>query len=248
MKINIHTSHPSAFISSTFLDLREERNATANVLREAGLNVNALDVKPASNDTSKREIENSIKESDFIIVIIGQRYGSIIHEMTGSNRFSITRWEYIKAKHYKKDVLVYFKEVNAKDPIWYDDKNNDFDMKRNYLIKFKELLSTKHNPKYFSTADELANEIKKALIPTYRDGVKRLLMEIETQSLEIKRLQKENNLYNNQLSSLKSKTTPVTDYKGIAPRTNIFNKGIHQESRNILSKPQRSQKLTHLCS
>ena len=84
MRINVHTSHPSAFISSTFLDLEQERNEVARVLREANLNINALDIKPASNDSSKKEIIKGIKESDFIILIVGERYGSIIPQMTKS--------------------------------------------------------------------------------------------------------------------------------------------------------------------
>ena len=132
MKINIHTSHPSAFISSTFLDLQQERNAVANVLRESNLNINALDVKPASNDSSRKEILSGIKESDFIILIIGERYGSIIPKMTLSKKLSITRWEYVKAvKHFGKYALVYFKEVESNDPIYYDNFQLDgYKMKR----------------------------------------------------------------------------------------------------------------------
>jgi len=51
MKVNLHTSHPSAFISSTFIDLQDERASVAERLQENGLNVNALDVKPATNNT-----------------------------------------------------------------------------------------------------------------------------------------------------------------------------------------------------
>jgi len=41
MKINEYTSHPSAFISSTFADLKEERASVAKKLKERGLLVNA---------------------------------------------------------------------------------------------------------------------------------------------------------------------------------------------------------------
>ena len=76
MKVNMHTSHPSAFISSTFIDLHEERESVANALTDMGLNVNALDIKPASTDSSKNEILSGIRESDFAILLIGDRYGS----------------------------------------------------------------------------------------------------------------------------------------------------------------------------
>lgn len=194
MKINIHTSHPSAFISSTFIDLREERKAVANVLSKANLNINAIDVKPAANDSSKKEIINGIKESDFLILIVGERYGSIIPEMTRSRKHSITRWEYIKAvKRYRKDALVYFKNVESGDSVHYDDRTSgDYDRKRKLLAEFKNELSSIHSPKYFSTPEELAEEVKKALIPTYRAGVKALTKRNESLLKEIETLKQEN--------------------------------------------------------
>ena len=193
MKINIHTSHPSAFISSTFIDLKEERKAVADVLRKANLNINAIDVKPAANDSSRKEIINGIRESDFIILIVGERYGSIIQEMTKSRIHSITKWEYIKAvKRFRKDALVYFKNVASNDPICYDDQiSADYSQKRKLLAKFKKELSSNHSPKYFTTPNELAEEVKKALIPTYRAGVKVLINKNDILLKEIKTLKKE---------------------------------------------------------
>lgn len=193
MKINIHTSHSSAFISSTFIDLQQERNAVAKVLREANLNVNALDIKPASSNSSRKEIISGIKESDFIILIVGERYGSIIPRMTLKKDMSITRWEYDQAvRIYGKNVLVYFKKIQSDDQIHFDDRSlEDFEIKQTYLRDFKELLSNSHKPDYFSTADELAEKIKKAIIPTYRSGVKDLVIENESLRKRIGSLEQE---------------------------------------------------------
>lgn len=186
MKINIHTSHASAFISSTFIDLKQERNAVSRVLANSGLNVNALDVKPASNDSSRKAILTGIEESDFIILIIGQRYGSIIPQMTVSKTLSVTRWEYIMAKKYDKHALVYFKQVQSNEKIFYDDRLPiDFEMKQTQLAEFKKQLSASHNPKFFTTADELAEEVRKAIIPTYRAGVKSLAARNESLMKEV---------------------------------------------------------------
>ncbi|MDH5651786.1 MAG: DUF4062 domain-containing protein [Gammaproteobacteria bacterium] len=190
MKINMHTSHPSAFISSTFLDLESERKAVANVLREFNMNINALDIKPASSGSSRNEIITGIKESDFLVLIVGERYGSIIPQMTNSDRLSITKWEYLYAiNHFKKDVLVYFKNVKSDDEIFYDDKYaSDYNIKRKLLNDFKKKLSERHSPKYFSTIDELEKEIKNALIPIYRGGIKRLINENEKLRKDIETL------------------------------------------------------------
>lgn len=206
MKINLHTSHPSAFISSTFLDLQQERNAVANVLRESNLNINALDVKPASNDSSRKEILSGIKESDFIILIIGERYGSIIPKMTLSKKLSITKWEYERAvKRFGKHALVYFKEVESNDPIYYDSPQfDDYKIKRRRLAEFKKELSNTHNPKYFTTVEELTEEVRRAIIPTYRAGVKSLVKKNESLKKEIETLKLEN-------QKLRATPTPIKD-------------------------------------
>lgn len=211
MKINIHTSHPSAFISSTFTDLKDERKAVATVLRKSNLNINALDIKPASNDSSKKEIMTGIKESDFLVLIVGERYGSIIPPMTGSLTHSITRWEYLlAAKRFNKDVLVYFKKVTSHDAIDYDDKQSgDFIKKGNLLAQFKKELSVSHNPKYFSTPDELAEEVKKALIPIYRSGVKTLVIKHESLLKENETLKEENQRLRNATQPPKDNATTI---------------------------------------
>ena len=193
MRINTHTSHPSAFISSTFMDLRKERNAVASVLRASNLNINALDIKPASTNSSRKEIITGIRESDFIILIVGKRYGSMDRKITFKKSLSITRWEYeVAVKNSKKDVLVYFKEIDSTDTIHYDDQSfNDFQNKQDLLKQFKSELSQKHNPKYFSTTEELIEEVKKAIIPVYRAGVKTLIEKNESLTKEVASLKSE---------------------------------------------------------
>ncbi len=170
MLINSTNIHPSAFISSTFLDLKEERKVVADVLRKHCFNINALDIRPASNSSSKSEILKGIKNSDFIILIAGERYGSIIPAMTGSEHHSITKWEYLQARlTYKKDIIVFFKENSDYSPHnLYAQNERDLHNKQN---EFKNLLSRIHNPKPFSTLQELAEQIDNSLINIYRDAV-----------------------------------------------------------------------------
>ncbi|MEH6473441.1 MAG: DUF4062 domain-containing protein [Halopseudomonas sp.] len=151
MKINLHTSHPSAFISSTFIDLQEERAAVADALKESGLNVNALDIKPASTDSSKKEILRGVRESDFVILIIGDRYGSVLPRMTGSDSISITWWEYQRACSFGKPVIAYFQSSSYFDTDNHDDKNDpSYTRKRKLFERFKNIVTTKHNPAYFT--------------------------------------------------------------------------------------------------
>lgn len=175
MKLNLHTSHPSAFISSTFIDLYDDRIEVAKILKKRGLNVNALDVKPASNESSKNEILEGIRESDFVVLLIGDRYGSILPSMTGSDSRSITWWEYDMARRMGKPVIAFFKRFDSTDHRAHDSTNDaDYRKKRKLFERFKNLVSDNHNPGYYKEVDDLVNKIDQALISIYRSGVKEL--------------------------------------------------------------------------
>ncbi|CAD5254097.1 conserved hypothetical protein [Alteromonas sp. 38] len=201
MKINMHTSHPSAFISSTFIDLYEDRNEVASILKKRGLNVNALDTRPASTQSSKNEILNGIKESDFVILLIGDRYGSILKSMTSSDSKSITWWEYINALKMGKPVIAYFKNFDASNPTSHDDRSDAmYNKKRNLFDIFKKLITQRHNPAFYTEPYELAKKLDNSLISIYRAGVKELSSSKLELSSKITQLQ-------NELNQLKSKTT-----------------------------------------
>ena len=114
--------------------------------------------------------------------------------MTLSKKLSITRWEYVTAvKRFGKPVLVYFKKAESNDPIYYDSfQLDDYKMKQRCLADFKKKLSNTHNPKYVTTVKELAEEVRKAIIPTYRAGVKSLVSKNESLKKEIEALKQEN--------------------------------------------------------
>jgi hypothetical protein len=203
MKINIHTSHPSAFISSTFIDLYEDRNAIASTLKERDLNVNALDIKPASTQSSRNEILNGIKESDFVILLIGDRFGSILKSMTGSDSQSITQWEYINALKMGKPVIAYFKNFDPSNPNSHDDKSDIlYNEKRQQFERFKYIVTKRHNPAFYKEAFDLADKLDKSLISIYRSGVKMLHSSNLDLKSKVSQLEAE-------ISQIQSRSTPA---------------------------------------
>ena len=201
MKINMYTSHPSAFISSTFIDLYEDRNEVANTLRERGLNVNALDIRPASTQSSRNEILNGIRESDFVILLIGDRFGSILKNMTGSDSQSITWWEYINARKMGKPVIAYFKNFDSNDSNNHDDKSDVLYKKKRVLFeRFKKIITHRHNPAFYTEPYELAEKLDSSLISIYRAGVKELSSSNSELRSKVSQLESE-------LSQLKFKVT-----------------------------------------
>lgn len=170
MQLNDNTSHPSAFISSTFLDLKAERRAVAETLRRAGINVNALDVRPASTNTVREEILSGIRESDFVILIVANRYGSCV-PWSPFCKASVTEWEYYRAVSFGKSIQVYFfpehSDLACSDSLPVEDAANAARLKQ-----FREKLKNKHNPGYFESIEELVQQVGGSLIQVYRDGVR----------------------------------------------------------------------------
>ncbi|PFM07639.1 hypothetical protein COK92_08500 [Bacillus anthracis] len=78
------------FISSTFIDLQEERQAAVQAVLNAGHIPAGMELFKAGDISQKETIKRWIEESDIYMLILGGRYGSIDEE-TGK---SYTHWEY----------------------------------------------------------------------------------------------------------------------------------------------------------
>lgn len=64
------------FISSTFRDLREERQAALKAVLQMKHMPAGMELFPASDDTAWKLIQDVINASDYYVLIIGGRYGS----------------------------------------------------------------------------------------------------------------------------------------------------------------------------
>lgn len=217
MKLNQHTQHPSAFISSTFIDLKKERNAIAEVLERRGVNINALDQRPASNNSAKSAIEKGIETCDFVVLVIGDRFGSVLKNMTGSDTKSITMWEYDLAIHHKKPIIAYFKDCDSDEPISHDDRDApDYQTNRATFSRFKSIVGTRHNPAYFVTSEELSRKIDKALVNVYRDGVIKLAEEKAHLSNLLSTMTNQIDALRTEVDALKRSTNPFESAKGLS--------------------------------
>lgn len=181
MRDKLNGSRPTAFISSTFLDLERERKVVAEALANRGVLVNALEEIPASTSTSKEKILTGIDESDFVVLILGNRYGSILPRMTGLEQLSVTQWEYMEAMRRGKSILAFFMKwspTEANRPEKLDDVDDKlFSHKQLHLRLFKDIVSKNHSERYVSSGEELADAVSKALIPVYRERLKNALDE-----------------------------------------------------------------------
>jgi hypothetical protein len=89
------------FVSSTYEDLREERQQATQAILEMNHMPAGMELFPASDLSQWELIKTVINESDYYIVIVGGRYGSI-HPQTG---LSFTEMEYDYAVSSEVPVL-----------------------------------------------------------------------------------------------------------------------------------------------
>lgn len=90
------------FLSSTFRDLRDERQAALEAILELGHFPAGMEAFPAADATPWELIKTIIAESDYYILIVGGKYGS-----TGPDGISYTEMEFNLAEELNKPILAF---------------------------------------------------------------------------------------------------------------------------------------------
>ncbi len=127
------------FVSSTFSDLREERQAAVEAILSAGHIPAGMELFAAGDESQMEVIKQWIDESDVYLLILGGRYGSI-EAKTGK---SYTQLEYEYALDKGKPLFACVLKETALDARV---KKHGMDMIDKYpkeLDMFRELVQTK---------------------------------------------------------------------------------------------------------
>jgi uncharacterized protein DUF4062 len=90
------------FVSSTFLDLQDERQEVMQALLELSCIPAGMELFPAANEDQWTLIKNVIDDCDYYLVIIGGRYGSL-----GPEGLSYTEMEYRYALERGKPTIAF---------------------------------------------------------------------------------------------------------------------------------------------
>ncbi len=99
------------FVSSTYLDLKKERQAAVEAILEAGHIPAGMELFAAGSDSQLQVIKNWIEESDIYMLILGGRYGSV-EENSG---MSYTELEYRYALELEKPLFALIAEDSYVD-------------------------------------------------------------------------------------------------------------------------------------
>jgi len=142
------------FISSTFNDLKEERLAVLNQLLSINVIPVGMELFPAADEEQFALIKKLIEESDYYVLIVAGRYGSL-----ADDGLSYTEKEYDYAIGKRIPVLAFLHERPGMIPLELTDPNNAVK-----LDEFrKKIESSKRLVKYWNNAYDLGVKVQTAL-------------------------------------------------------------------------------------
>lgn len=111
------------FVSSTYNDLIEERKSITKTLLECDCIPAGMELFPASNRSQWDIIKKVIDESDYYLLVIAGRYGSIGTDDNG-NKVGYTEMEYDYAFSKGKPIVVFLHKDRMSLPLDKTEKRN----------------------------------------------------------------------------------------------------------------------------
>lgn len=175
------------FISSTYIDLKDERNKVIQGLLEADCFPAGMETFPASDDDKWDLIKGVIDDSDYYLLIVGARYGAEDEE----SQLSYTEKEYDYAVQQGKPVMAF---VHGNPGAIAADKTDQNDAKREKLEAFRDKVQSRM-VKMWTNADELPGFVAQALMKLRKQkpavgwvrGNHAMTPEVELEISELKR-------------------------------------------------------------
>jgi len=80
------------FVSSTFADLKEERQAVMQALLSLDHFPAGMELFPASDEDQWALIKGVIDDSDYYVLVVGGRYGSMRWSRLFEQFFRVAKW------------------------------------------------------------------------------------------------------------------------------------------------------------
>jgi Domain of unknown function (DUF4062) len=139
------------FVSSTYTDLVTERQAVMFALLQLGALPAGMELFPAADDEAWVLIKRVIDESDYYLLVIGGRYGSL--EADG---VSYTEKEYNYAVAQRKPVMAFLHQHPEKLPFEVSEGDPAV---REKLLAFRKRVEGAKHVKFWTSADDLAGKI-----------------------------------------------------------------------------------------
>lgn len=150
------------FVSSTRDDLVDERKSVSQALLESNCIPAGMELFPASNRTSWEIIKNAIDDSDYYLLIIAGRYGTLFKDENGDySKCSYIEKEFDYALEIKKPIIAFLYEDIDNLP---SKKVERSDKGKKRLEAFREKVkNSKRQVSFWNSTGDLVSKIKTAI-------------------------------------------------------------------------------------
>lgn len=143
------------FLSSTYADLTEERAAVIQAILDIGHLPAGMEMFPAANEDQMTLIKQVIDESDYYVVVVAGRYGSV-----DAQGVSYTEQEYDYAVETGVPILGF---VHGDPDTIVQGKTDQNDEARKRLAEFRKKVEQRM-VKHFTSAAELGGHVTTSLM------------------------------------------------------------------------------------
>lgn len=143
------------FVSSTFIDLQEERTEVMHALLELDCIPSGMELFPAANKDQWSLIKKVIEDCDYYILILAGRYGSC-----GPDGMSYTEKEYRYAAEFGKPIIAF---VHGAPGQIVAEKCESTDEGKRKLVVFRALVEERLC-KQWESAEGLGSVVSRSLV------------------------------------------------------------------------------------
>jgi hypothetical protein len=196
------------FISSTFVDLREERDIAVQTIMGLDCIPAGMELFPAADLEQFEYIKKVIDECDYYLLIIGGKYGSVTEEGV-----SYTEKEYEYAISQGIKVMAFLHEAPEALPVSKSETNETGIRK---LTEFRETASKGRLVEFWQNKDQLAGKIALTIPKTIKlfpatGWVRADKVSSNELLIELNELKNTNAELNNKIETLSEYSNPNTN-------------------------------------
>jgi hypothetical protein len=160
---------PRIYISSTYEDLKEYREAVYytlkknHELRKVRLYTIAMEDYIAQDQRPLQNCLDEVVSCDIYIGMFAWRYGYIPINNKNSDNLSITELEYRKAKEYKIPCLIFLLDESVPWPLQFRDGTPQSGTTEDNINRLRNELEKEQLAKFFKNKDDLATKVSNAV-------------------------------------------------------------------------------------
>lgn len=205
------------FVSSTYADLKQERQHVIQALMEMDCIPAGMELFPATDEEQWQFIKSIIDDCDYYLLIIGGRYGSTTEE-----GISYTEKEYDYAFEKGLKIIALLHEKPDEISIGKSDIDPEL---RARLTDFREKVASNRLVKFWNRAEELPGIVSLSLSKTIKmypatGWVRANIVANEDLLAQLNEVRNENNSLKATLADLSQQ--PLTKVEGLADIDDCF--------------------------